>query len=87
MTREIREILAGKYGKFKVTSTPIKKATQSLILESFGEDINLDSISYRKGEVRLKLDPLLKSEILIRKRFFVSKINSLLGSEVVSDIR
>ena len=87
MTREIREILAGKYGKFKVISAPIKKAIQSLILESFGEDISLDSISYRKGEVRLKLDPLLKSEILIRKRFLISKMNSLLGSGAVSDIK
>ena len=77
------------FDKFKKITLPdesIRKTTSTVLKEIVGVDINISQISVEGGNLRIKNNPLVKSEIFLHKEQILQALKDRFGKQAPKDI-
>ena len=83
---EVKDLL-GKFKNLLNKEEGKKLAVREVFKKSFDLDLDNDSMKFSDRVLFLNIKPILKNEIFLKKDFFISEINSMIGSDYVKDIR
>ena len=74
-----------KFKSIGMQDALLKEKTTTLIQERFGITINKKDITYKNGIMTLKVPPILKTEIFMKKQEFLKLLSS--PANILHDIR
>lgn len=76
-----------KFTKLLSTHVNLKKITIESILEIVRIDVPENSITIKDSIITIKANPIVKTELFIRKDKLIKLINTKAGKVVISEIR
>lgn len=76
-----------KFDHLRIPNETVRKATAQVIQDEMGIEIDLKTIQFKNGCISITADPLVKSELFLRKTTLLKKIRELSEGKGVIDIR
>jgi len=75
-----------KFKKIYSTNLYFKETVIKAVKETTGIDVDKESINYKNGVLTLNVKPIQKSELFLKKKLILSRLNEKSSSKIV-DLR